>query len=211
MSPKGGVAAKSNTGSVFSSSDRKGQVYIPAAAASPISGSPSKMDSLNESAANAQHWSPLGHGASAFSGSQAEDIADDVTSAVPEEDPAQQGSRSPLRALSSNSPTRLRSMASGSLNEALSMKSRPPTAHDSAHASPQGHSQSQDNNDYAPTMVLKSSAFEQQSPLPANALVAYSSDDDDHWQDAAEATESKFLHALDEMLFSTAAAVTCAK
>ena len=172
------------------------------------------MDSVNESAASAQHWSPLGHGASAFSGSQAEDTADDVTSAAPEEDVAQQDARSPFKALSSNSPTRLRSMASGSLNEALSMKSRPPTAHDPVHASPQGHRRSQDNDDYAPTMVLGSSVLEQDSPLPANALVAYSSDDNDSldWQNAADATQSKFpTTPIVLLLLSTAAAIASAK
>lgn len=196
LSPKGGAG-----GSTFSSTERKAsfQSAVPADAPSLPTDSPDRRDSVSDSAASAQHWSPLGHGASAFSSAQAaaaDDEADAVSLPLDESygnSQEQHGARSPLRALSSNSPTRLRPANSGSLSDAASSK-RQPLLH-APHPPPdrgQAISDSPDDNDdsFAPTMVLGPAASAHHSPLPANALVTYSSDEDD-WHNAVDATERK--------------------
>ena len=195
LSPKGGTS-----GSIFSSAERKAafQSAVTADAPSVSTGSPNRRDSVSDSAASAQHWSPLGHGASAFSNAQAAP-ADDEADAVslPLDEPygnsqEQHGARSPLRALSSNSPTRLRPANSGSLTDAVSSKHRQPLLHASHPPVDRGQpiSGSPDDNDdsFVPTMVLGPAASAHHSPLPANALVTYSSDEDD-WHNAVDATE----------------------
>ena len=197
LSPKGGTG-----GSTFSSTERKAsfQSAVPADAPSLPTDSPDRRDSVSDSAASAQHWSPLGHGASAFSSAQAaaaDDEADAVSLPLDESygnSQEQHGARSPLRALSSNSPTRLRPANSGSLSDAASSKRRQPLLH-APHPPPdrgQAISDSPDDNDdsFAPTMVLGPAASAHHSPLPANALVTYSSDEDD-WHNAVDATERK--------------------
>ncbi|KAL0055371.1 hypothetical protein WJX82_011399 [Trebouxia sp. C0006] len=193
LSPKGG-----GSGSMFSSTERKASFQSAVTADSPSSAtdSPNRRNSVGDSAASAQHWSPLGHGASAFSSAQAAH-ADDEADAVSlkeshDNSQEQHGARSPLRALSSNSPTRLRPANSGSLSDAASSKRRQPLLH--APHPPQDTGQaisgSLDDNDdsFAPTMVLGPAASARHSPLPANALVTYSSDEDD-WHNAVDTTE----------------------
>lgn len=195
LSPKGG-----GSGSMFSSTERKASFQSAVTADSPSSAtdSPNRRNSVGDSAASAQHWSPLGHGASAFSSAQAAH-ADDEADAVSlkeshDNSQEQHGARSPLRALSSNSPTRLRPANSGSLSDAASSKRRQPLLH--APHPPQDTGQaisgSLDDNDdsFAPTMVLGPAASARHSPLPANALVTYSSDEDD-WHNAVDTTESE--------------------
>jgi hypothetical protein len=198
LSPKGG-----GSGSIFSSTERKAsfQSAVTADAPSLPTDSPNRRGSVSDSAASAQHWSPLGHGASAFSSAQADAPADDEADAVSlpldeshDNSQEQHGARSPLRALSSNSPTRLRPANSGSLSEAASSKRRQPLSH-ASHPPPdrgQALSDIPDDNDdsFAPTMVLGPAASARHSPLPANALVTYSSDEDD-WHNAVDATERK--------------------
>lgn len=197
LSPKGGAS-----GSMFSSTERIASFQSAVTADSPSSAtdSPNRRNSVGDSAASAQHWSPLGHGASAFSSAQAapaDDEADAVSLPFGESygsSQEQHGARSPLRALSSNSPTRLHPANSGSLSEAASSKRRQPLLH-ASHPPPdkgQAISGSLDDNDasFAPTMVLGPAASARHSPLPANALVTYSSDEDD-WHNAVDATERK--------------------
>lgn len=197
LSPKGGTS-----GSIFSSTERKAsfQSAVTADAPSVSTGSPNRRHSVSDSAASAQHWSPLGHGASAFSSAQAAP-ADDEAGAVSlpldeshDNSQEQHGTRSPLRALSSNSPSRLRPANSGSLIDAASSKRRQPLVH-APHPPPDTDSavsDSPDDNDdsFAPTMVLGPAASAHHSPLPANALVTYSSDEDD-WHNAVDSTERK--------------------
>lgn len=200
LSPKGVAASsKSNNGSIFSSIERKAS--IAAAPPQPAADSPSRAESINDSATSAQHWSPLGHGASAFSGSQAapDDGVEEATSRPSEEEfSTLAGQRSPLRALSSNSPTRLRPAYSDSLGGALSRKSRPSSLNAPIAPADQDRINSLAGNDFADssalTMVLSAAASAQHTPLPANALVAYSSDEDD-WHNAVDATERKPLSA----------------
>ncbi len=185
---------------MFSSTERKASFQSAVTADSPSSAtdSPNRRNSVGDSAASAQHWSPLGHGASAFSSAQAapaDDEADAVSLRLDESHNSSQeqhGARSPLRALSSNSPTRLRPANSGSLSDAASSKRRQPLLH-ASHPLPdrdQPASGSPDDNDdiFAPTMILGPAASARHSPLPANALVTYSSDEDD-WHNAVDATE----------------------
>ena len=84
----------------------------------------------------------------------------------------------------------MRSAHSGSLSEAIGIKGRPALPHAADQLSRHAQRCPQDDDQFAPTLVLNPSASMQHSPLPANALVAYSSDDDD-WQNAVDATESK--------------------
>ncbi len=193
LSPKGGAS-----GSIFSSTERKASFQSAVTADTPSSAtdSPNRRNSVSDSAASAQHWSPLGHGASAFSSAQAapaDDEADAVSLPLDEShdnSQEQHGARSPLRALSSNSPTRLRPANSGSLSDAASSKRRQPLLH----APPPDRGQivsdipNVNDDSFAPTMVLGPAASARHSPLPANALVTYSSDEDD-WHNAVDATE----------------------
>ncbi|DBA97191.1 TPA: hypothetical protein ACH3X1_014950 [Trebouxia sp. C0004] len=195
LSPKGGAS-----GSIFSSTERKASFQSAATADAPsfTTVSPNRRDSVSDSAASGRHWSPLGHGASAFSSAQAapaDDEADAVSLPLDEScgnSQEQHDIRSPLRALSSNSPTRLRPAKSGSLSDAASSKRRQPLLHAPHPPLDRGHaiSASPDDNDdsFAPTMVLGPAASAHHSPLPANALVTYSSDEDD-WHNAVDATE----------------------
>ena len=214
LSPKGSTAPKGS--SIFSTTaDRKASSQSAASAThatrpQSTSSSPSRHDSEDQSAASAQHWSPLGHGASAFSGSQAlpEDQAEDSPSLQGEDTsdslPDHRNSaesRSPLRALSSNSPTRLRHQSKQDAGVAASTKSNAPPMRSARSALGQSHQDTNDNeDDFAPTMVLGAGPLHQPSPMPPNALVAYSSDDDD-WHNAVDATESErpTMHALNTL------------
>ena len=199
LSPKGSSAAKGS--SIFSTAtELKSAVQSPAIASEgpgshSSSGSPFRQQSADQSAASAQHWSPLGHGASAFSDSPA--VPDDqaeATSSAPASCPdygnlADHGARSPLRALSSNSPTRLQNQSKHGAQDAVSNKGHPVSGQPDHPAvttcQQRGHS---DEDASAPTMILGAAPLQQHSLLPANALVAYSSDEDD-WHNADDATE----------------------
>ena len=197
LSPKGSSASKGS--SIFSTGAERKVPAQPAPASKTTShstsSSPSRQDSVDTSAASAQHWSPLGHGASALnvpqtlpdeqadvaSSRQSQDTCDGLqdqrTSAEP---------RSPLQALSSNSPTRQRHHSKQTAGDAVSLQSSHPAA-----AQPsQGISHASKDDDAAPTVILGAAPLDQQSPLPSNALVAYSSDEDD-WHNAMDATESR--------------------
>lgn len=201
LSPKGGSA--SSKSGMFNTTDNRASAQSAAVNPPPphsASNSPSRRTSAGGSAASAQHWSPLGHGASAFSGSQAalDDRPKALSPSTAEDTDkvtGQHDARSPLRALSSNSPTRLRSANSGSLSDAISSKRRPSSLDASTprlrNSQVISHPGDANSDSCAPTLVLSSSASAQHSPLPANALVAYSSDEDD-WHNAVDATESKF-------------------
>ena len=97
--------------------------------------------------------------------------------------------RSPLRALSSNSPTRQRHHSKQTAGDAVGRSQHVPLA---AAQPSQGinHADNDGDNDAAPTVVLGVPPLNQQSSLPSNALVAYSSDEDD-WHNAVDATESR--------------------
>ena len=53
-----------------------------------------------------------------------------------------------------------------------------------------GINHADNDDDAAPTVIFGAAVLNQQSPLPSNALVAYSSDEDD-WHNAVDATESR--------------------
>lgn len=157
---------------------------------------------MDQSAVSAEHWSPLGHGASALSLSQAlpDEQAQEASSLQTEDAPDGQAQsslaepRSPLRALSSNSPTRPRSQskqaaahAVGRTSQHASLQSSQPVVDQPA----QEIHRADDDDASAATLILGAAPLqEQQSPLPSNALVAYSSDEDD-WHNAVDATESR--------------------
>lgn len=192
---------------MFSSTDQK--TATKAAASQSASDSPSR-NSIGDSAASAQHWSPLGHGASAFSGAQAALGHDEADATSVQQDEGgiipvgQSGARSPLRALSSNSPTRMRPAQSGSLSDAVHSKHRPPSpdalipASDRDQAFGFGDRDHEDSSE--PTLILSSVASAGRTQLPANALVAYSSDEDD-WHNAEDATESRIPLATAGLMF----------
>ena len=184
------MASKTISTSIFSSAEQKTSLQSQGAAPKSTSNSPSRKDS----AASAQHWSPLGHGASAFSDASLAhgEHEEEPFSVLPEGIGESAGQRSPLRALSSNSPTRLHHAQPGSLSSAGSSKRRPSSQNNPLPLSGQAGGALPDDYDdsSAPTMVLGPTAAAQDSPLPPNALVAYSSDEDD-WHNAGDVTESK--------------------
>lgn len=203
LSPKGSSASKGS--SIFSAAvERKVSAQpAPASKTTPpsSSSSPSRQDSVDTSAASAQHWSPLGHGASALSVSQTlPDEQADVASGRQGQDTCDgmQGQcataepRSPLRALSSNSPTRQRHHSKQTAGDAVGNRSQHVSLQSSCPAAnqPSQGINHADNDDTPPTVILSAAPLDQQSPLPSNALVAYSSDEDD-WHNAMDATESK--------------------
>lgn len=184
-------------------------------------------DRADSGTAAAQSYSPLGQGAAAFTPPSpgmasrklqlnTKSILDiDKSMDVWPDDPAiGQGAtspvRSPLRALSANSPRR-RSISSfnrsitseASLSKLVPLPSKSPVANQhSLHAQSHAHSHAQAAETHA-SRVSKQS-HHHYSPLPPNALVAYSSDDDDGGDDdndnfndvgqhCVDATESKSL------------------
>lgn len=158
----------------------------------------------------AQSYSPLGQGASAFtppsagtstvaqqpanlrlSSSEIETALEDITVSRHSEESAP---RSPLQALSSNSPTRRsQSLLSNdsSFSKALPVYSDAPgvPAHSSTVCKPLVDKQPAD---LQLSHFAKSQRSAQHSPLPANALVAYSSDEDDNHY-CVDATQSKAM------------------
>lgn len=155
------------------------------------SSSPSRQDSVDQSAASAQHWSPLGHGASALNASLPEEQADVASTQHSRDTATSAEPRSPLQALSSNSPTKLRHHSKqtddvGSRSQRTSLQSASLAAQQSSH----GISYADNDDAAAPTLILTAVSLDQPSPLPSNALVAYSSDEDD-WHNAEDATESR--------------------
>ena len=206
LSPKGSSASRG--GSIFSTaaerkaSSQSASSNKPTAKPHSASSSPSRQDSVDQSTASAQHWSPLAHGVSALSVSQAltDDPADEASSLQAEvsSDGLQNQhtsaeSRSPLRALSSNSPTRLRHQSKqaasdmvGSRSQRVSLRS----AYPAVEQPDQGSNHADFDDASAPTVIWGAAPLDQQSPLPSNALVAYSSDEDD-WHNTADATESR--------------------
>lgn len=203
LSPKGSSASKG--GSIFGTAAERNVSAQPAPANKTTppstSSSPSRQDSVDTSAASAQHWSPLGHGASALSVSQTlpDEQADAVSSWQSQDtfdglqdQHASAEPRSPLRALSSNSPTRQRHHSKQTADDAVGNRSQHVLLHSShpaAEQPSQGINHADNDNDAAPTVILGAAPLDQQSPLPSNALVAYSSDEDD-WHNAVDATES---------------------
>ena len=191
LSPKGGSTSQGS--SIFSTAaERKvsAQPTPASKAMSPLpSSSPSRQDSVDKSAASAQHWSPLGHGASALNVSvQADEDSiqhrqDTCTSAEP---------RSPLQALSSNSPTKLRHHSKQTAGDDVGSRSQRTSLQSAymAERSSHGIEYADGDDAAAPTVILSAASLDQPSPLPSNALVAYSSDEDD-WHNAEDATESR--------------------
>ena len=90
----------------------------------------------------------------------------------------------------------MRPAHSGSLSDAVRSKRRPRSpdalipASDRHQSSGFGDRDDEDSSE--PTLILSSVASARRTQLPANALVAYSSDEDD-WHNAEEATESRIL------------------
>lgn len=206
LSPKGSSAAKG--GSIFSTAAQHKSSFqsTPEAKHTPLphsaSNSPSRQSSVDQSAASAEHWSPLGHAASALSVSQAlpdeqgQETSSLKTAETPnglqDQSPSPE-SRSPLRALSSNSPTRLRPQGKQAAADGVGCTSQPASLRASRPAADQPaqgiHHKDHADDASAATLIL-GAAPQQQSPLPSNALVAYSSDEDD-WHNAVDATESR--------------------
>ena len=216
LSPKGS-SAKSD--SLFRASAQSApETSQPSAA---LSDSDSTgMHGADDSTLTAQSYSPLGQGAAAFTPPSPSILAIDKqllainlpnaevdTDAWPNQSTADQQApnppRSPLRALSSNSPTRrslssfnrstLREISPGkALPLPLPSKSSPVTDQHSLQAQSQAYS----HRPFAETRASRVSRQlqHQHSPLPPNALVAYSSDDDDDNSDYhgnIDATESE--------------------
>lgn len=177
-------------------------------------GAATRVDS-NTSAA--QSYSPLGQGAAAFTppspGMPAMEkqlkplrlsIANSTMDAWTDDANTDSGgdtpARSPLRALSSNSPTR-RSLSSfsksadlqASLNQGLPLLSR--TLPVSSRSDAQSRAFSFKPSSESQALNLSRQPQHQHSPLPPNALVAYSSDDtdEDDCRSGVDATESKHL------------------
>lgn len=196
LSPKGGSVSKGS--SIFSSAAERKVSAQPTPASKAISpspsSSPSRQDSVDPSTASAQHWSPLGHGASALNISVPAEQADEASSIRHSQDTFTSAEpRSPLQALSSNSPTKLRHHSKqtagddvGSRSQRTSLQAASPAAEQPSH----GIHYADIDDAAAPTIILSAVSLDQRSPLPSNALVAYSSDEDD-WHNAEDGTESR--------------------
>lgn len=215
LSPKGSSAAKSD--SLFRASAQSApETSQPSAA---LSDSDSTgVHGADDSTLTAQSYSPLGQGAAAFTPPSPSILAIDKqllainlanadvdTDAWANQSTADQQApnppRSPLRALSSNSPTRrsLSSFNRSTVREISPGKALPLPSKSSPVAdqhSLQAQSQAYSHGSFAETRASRVSRQlqHQHSPLPPNALVAYSSDDDDDNNDYhgnIDATESE--------------------
>ena len=213
MSPKGSTAAKGD--SIFRLSAQSAPSSSQASVAQSDTDT-AAADRADSGTAAAQSYSPLGQGAAAFTSPSpgmasrklqlnTKSILDINTSkdVWPDDPEIGQGAtspvRSPLRALSSNSPRR-RSLSSfnrpitseASLSKVLPLPAKlSPVSSQHAQSHPHTHAQSLQTQASRVSRQL----HHHHSPLPPNALVAYSSDDDDEVNDDAQhcvdATESK--------------------